>query len=134
MDAKEDPQLVSAETPSSEKVATSLDAVPVDVPPLDSPQPKGRWERSWPTIACGAGLFSDGYLNGVRIRFNVTSSSRVSTCDKNISDAVSLGNRSSQHHTQPALPGHIQQLTGQPKCCLNHLRGYCPRTAGLWLY
>ena len=26
--------------------------------------PKSRWERSWPTIACGAGLFSDGYLNG----------------------------------------------------------------------
>ena len=25
---------------------------------------KTRWERSWPTIACGAGLFSDGYLNG----------------------------------------------------------------------
>lgn len=24
---------------------------------------KGRWDRSWPTIACGAGLFSDGYLN-----------------------------------------------------------------------
>lgn len=34
--------------------------------PLDQ-VPKGRWERSWPTIACGAGLFSDGYLNGVRI-------------------------------------------------------------------
>jgi hypothetical protein len=27
--------------------------------------PKGRWERLWPVIACGAGLFSDGYLNGV---------------------------------------------------------------------
>lgn len=27
---------------------------------------KSRWERSWPTITCGAGLFSDGYLNGVR--------------------------------------------------------------------
>ncbi|KAL4895233.1 major facilitator superfamily domain-containing protein [Aspergillus ambiguus] len=53
------------ETSSPEKVPASLDAVPVDVPPLDSPQPKGRWERSWPTIACGAGLFSDGYLNGV---------------------------------------------------------------------
>ncbi|KAK4987967.1 glycerophosphoinositol permease [Elasticomyces elasticus] len=26
---------------------------------------KGRWERLWPVIACGAGLFSDGYLNGV---------------------------------------------------------------------
>lgn len=27
---------------------------------------KGRWERLWPVIACGAGLFSDGYLNNVR--------------------------------------------------------------------
>lgn len=27
---------------------------------------KSRWERSWPIIACGAGLFSDGYLNNVR--------------------------------------------------------------------
>ena len=26
--------------------------------------PKSRWQRLWPTIACGAGLFSDG-----RIRF-----------------------------------------------------------------
>ncbi|PGH14251.1 hypothetical protein AJ80_05991 [Polytolypa hystricis UAMH7299] len=26
---------------------------------------KSRWERSWPTIACGAGLFSDGYLNNI---------------------------------------------------------------------
>ncbi|KAH0558685.1 hypothetical protein GP486_004668 [Trichoglossum hirsutum] len=33
-------------------------------PPLDG-VPKGRWERLWPVIACGAGLFSDGYLNSV---------------------------------------------------------------------
>ncbi|KZF21016.1 MFS general substrate transporter [Xylona heveae TC161] len=26
---------------------------------------KSRWERLWPSLACGAGLFSDGYLNGV---------------------------------------------------------------------
>ncbi|PGH35558.1 hypothetical protein GX50_01539 [[Emmonsia] crescens] len=26
---------------------------------------KSRWERSWPIIACGAGLFSDGYLNNI---------------------------------------------------------------------
>ncbi|KAL1960327.1 hypothetical protein VTO42DRAFT_8287 [Malbranchea cinnamomea] len=26
---------------------------------------KSRWERSWPVIACGAGLFSDGYLNNI---------------------------------------------------------------------
>jgi hypothetical protein len=27
--------------------------------------PKNRWDRVRPVIACGAGLFSDGYLNGV---------------------------------------------------------------------
>ena len=32
--------------------------------PLEDHQ-KSRWERSWPTIACGAGLFSDGYVNGL---------------------------------------------------------------------
>jgi len=26
---------------------------------------KSFWDRIWPVIACGAGLFSDGYLNGV---------------------------------------------------------------------
>ncbi|KAF2713402.1 MFS general substrate transporter [Pleomassaria siparia CBS 279.74] len=26
---------------------------------------KGRWERLWPVIACGAGLFSDGFLNNI---------------------------------------------------------------------
>ncbi|KAI9780381.1 MAG: hypothetical protein M1835_004511 [Candelina submexicana] len=35
-----------------------------DVPPLENVQ-KSRWERLWPVIACGAGLFSDGYLNNV---------------------------------------------------------------------
>lgn len=27
--------------------------------------PKSTWQRTWPVIACGAGLFSDGYINGV---------------------------------------------------------------------
>jgi hypothetical protein len=48
----------------SEKGSAPLDGEPADVLPLDG-LPKGRWERSWPVIACGAGLFSDGYLNGV---------------------------------------------------------------------
>jgi MFS family permease len=26
---------------------------------------KSKWERLWPVIACGAGLFSDGYLNNI---------------------------------------------------------------------
>ncbi|KAB8224171.1 major facilitator superfamily domain-containing protein [Aspergillus novoparasiticus] len=57
-----DPQKHSEEPP--EKAIASPDAVPIDVAPSENMQ-KGRWERSWPTIACGAGLFSDGYLNGV---------------------------------------------------------------------
>jgi hypothetical protein len=29
--------------------------------------PKGRWDRSWPVIACGAGLFSDGKPKNIRV-------------------------------------------------------------------
>lgn len=39
---------------------------------------KGRWERLWPVIACGAGLFSDGYLNNVR---NSPSATMYTPCD-----------------------------------------------------
>ena len=36
-----------------------------DASQLEDTSQESRWQRSWPTIACGAGLFSDGYLNGV---------------------------------------------------------------------
>ena len=32
--------------------------------------PKSRWERLWPVMACGAGLFSDGYINNVMHSFH----------------------------------------------------------------
>ncbi|KAJ5513377.1 Major facilitator superfamily domain general substrate transporter [Penicillium fimorum] len=57
-----EPQSYSKEM--SEKGAHPLEEQPVELPPLDEIK-KGRWERSWPTIACGAGLFSDGYLNAI---------------------------------------------------------------------
>ena len=38
---------------------------PSKPPTSPDPTPQSRWERSWPTIACGAGLFSDGYLQSV---------------------------------------------------------------------
>jgi hypothetical protein len=50
----------------AEKGPDPLKEEPVELPPLEDVA-KGRWERSWPTIACGAGLFSDGYLNQVTI-------------------------------------------------------------------
>ena len=43
--------------------AINGDEAAVHGAPLEDHQ-KSRWERSWPTIACGAGLFSDGYVNG----------------------------------------------------------------------
>ncbi|KAJ5164307.1 Major facilitator superfamily domain general substrate transporter [Penicillium coprophilum] len=57
-----EPQSYSKEMP--EKGAHPLEEQPVELAPLDEIK-KGRWERSWPTIACGAGLFSDGYLNAI---------------------------------------------------------------------
>ena len=41
----------------SSEPGTARDGVPLEQ------VEKSRWERIWPTIACGAGLFSDGYLN-----------------------------------------------------------------------
>ncbi|ORX92796.1 glycerophosphodiester transporter [Clohesyomyces aquaticus] len=50
----------------------STDIKPQDEPGASPPRrasisqtEKGRWERLWPVIACGAGLFSDGYLNNI---------------------------------------------------------------------
>lgn len=41
-----------------------------DIPSLEQTQ-KTFWERSWPVAACGFGLFSEGYVQG------------VSTCPRN---------------------------------------------------
>ena len=52
------------ESPIDEKVVDDRGPVIYDSDiPLEHLQ-KSRWERSWPTIACGAGLFSDGYIQG----------------------------------------------------------------------
>jgi MFS family permease len=49
-------EFISRETSEHDKVG--------DNGPL-TPAEKTRWERLWPAIACGAGLFSDGYLQSV---------------------------------------------------------------------
>ena len=60
--------------------------------PVDA-VPKSRWERSWPTIACGAGLFSDGYLNGVCI----------TPSQHSLRLTITVGNRIRKHHAQDYL-------------------------------
>ncbi|KAJ6028512.1 Glycerophosphodiester transporter GIT2 [Penicillium herquei] len=72
------------------------EGAPHDLPPLED-KTKGRWERSWPTIACGAGLFSDGYLNGVIGQVNTMLSYIYptaydnSTASKNVSSIAFAG-------------------------------------------
>ncbi|KAI9650744.1 glycerophosphoinositol permease [Ciborinia camelliae] len=45
-------------------VNSSNSSPPQSVDPL-ADIPKTRWERLWPAMACGSGLFSDGYINNV---------------------------------------------------------------------
>ncbi|PBP18574.1 major facilitator superfamily transporter [Diplocarpon rosae] len=56
------------ETPVAEAQADSGSDVPRyaqnDNDPL-ADTGKSRWQRIWPAMACGAGLFSDGYVNNV---------------------------------------------------------------------
>ena len=56
----EDDKRIKTEGDRSPEEITDIDIAP----PLENVE-KSRWERSWPTIACGAGLFSDGYLQSV---------------------------------------------------------------------
>ncbi|KAK5124982.1 hypothetical protein LTR85_001172 [Meristemomyces frigidus] len=46
---------------SDEPSAEAVDQRRASLVEIDKP----FWDRIWPVIACGAGLFSDGYLNGV---------------------------------------------------------------------
>lgn len=56
---KEEEQAVSSEVPT--------DATP----PIDQ---KPFWQVIWPVLACGAGLFSDGYVNNVYIATSLSPS------------------------------------------------------------
>lgn len=72
--------------------AKSDAAAPIDETPVEVTT-KTWWQRRAPVIACGSGLFSDGYLNGV---------SGTQFYQKHLSDA-SQGYRISEHHSQEAL-------------------------------
>jgi MFS family permease len=58
--------MVSA-NPFRLSIASTLDADDREEPTTAAvaPPEKTKWQRVWPVFACGAGLYSDGYLNGV---------------------------------------------------------------------
>lgn len=69
-----------------------------DNPPLEA-TPKSRWERLWPALACGAGLFSDGYLQSVI--------GPVNTCLANIYGAQYTDSVASQNVASIAFAGTV---------------------------
>lgn len=116
---------------SSEKAvddsSPERDEVAIRGAPLEDHQ-KSRWERSWPTIACGAGLFSDGYLNG-----------QASLCHNGIHCNRSLTYRpqryrASQHHTEELVQGTIHKFSSPKQCQFHRLCRYSRRTAILRIY
>jgi hypothetical protein len=111
MSAKaEDPVVKDSEMEDTENGLAPLKEAPAGIVPLDTPQ-KGRWERSWPTIACGAGLFSDGYLNGVCVTLSDYATYGCLTVIYYrailITHAI-LGDRSSEYDSEHALPQGVQ--------------------------
>ncbi|KXT12803.1 hypothetical protein AC579_1822 [Pseudocercospora musae] len=70
----------------------------IEIPALEDVR-KSRWQRSWPTIACGAGLFSDGYLQSVI--------GPVNTCLKTIYGDAYTGSSAQQNVTSIAFAGTV---------------------------
>ena len=93
--------------------------------PLDA-VPKSRWERSWPVIAAGAGLFSDGYLNGVRD--NVLPAIVSST---DVIDAA--GDWFSQYDAQENLQEAIHLFPRAEQRLFHRIRRNCRGPARIWL-
>lgn len=72
---------------------------------------KSRWERIWPALACGAGLFSDGYLNTFVISFCVLSAyHRILTFPKS--------HRTGQYDTRQDLWRRVQKLLRPTERCV----------------
>lgn len=89
---------------------------------------RNRWDQIWPVLACGAGLFSDGYLN------NVSAPALDATAmDKLMLTELNLGHRFCQHHVGPAVSRTVRWQSCITKCLLHRLRWHCPGPARLWL-
>ena len=107
-DKAEDPVVKDSEVKEdTEKGSAPAEKVGVEIAPLENPQ-KSRWERSWPTIACGAGLFSDGYLNGVCLTLSPSGCRTVMSFRPSFLTRSTLGDRSSQYDSEHSLPQGVQ--------------------------
>ena len=100
---------------------------------------KGRWERLWPVIACGAGLFSDGYLNNVGLAraptTNATSSmNAIATLFRSMIADHEIDHRPSQYHAQQDIPRLVHQVVRSSECSEYYVRRHGPGHAVLRIH
>lgn len=101
----------------------------VDSASDQSPDPladtsKSRWERLWPVMACGAGLFSDGYINNVGLP-----PQRIT-----IYILTVPGHWVRLHHLGSYIRGCLQQLQCSLERRSYYLCRHSPRTASVRLH
>lgn len=96
---------------------------------------KGRWERLWPVIACGAGLFSDGYLNNVSCFLHHPITPEAEGLRRLlIHDFGALDHRACKHDAQTYLSRRICWLYSSGKCGVDYVCWDGARDAGFWVY
>ena len=92
---------------------------------------KSRWERSWPVIACGSGLFSDGFSQSVI--------GPVNTILKQLYKVEYTASRAQQNVSSIAFAGTVLgQLVSHfsyPSPFLSYMANKNLRlVSGIWLY
>lgn len=97
---------------------------------------KGRWERLWPVIACGAGLFSDGYLNNVRNYESANLPCDIPDPERQYVPSrlaliltITPDYRTCQHHVEDDLPEGVHELIGTSQCSQHHVCRHGRRNA-----
>lgn len=65
--------------PPTDRVEEELPAEVAAQPSLEQTSEKTYWGRRIPIIACGSGLFADGYLNSVRRPRRIPAATPVKT-------------------------------------------------------
>lgn len=94
---------------------------------------KARWERSWPTIACGAGLFSDGYIQSVSFGV-LLHSPLMPSWGAAVSILITIGYWLCKHSSHSYLRQGFQEESSSCERYCHRLCRHCCWPIGFWLH
>lgn len=97
--------------------------------PVVNDTPKPFREAIAPVIACGAGLFSDGYINNVRPGLLPGPLPECRASIPMLIATAGSGHRVCYHRPRPAVRRPLQELRGEEVCRRYHLRRHRRRPA-----